>query len=427
MNLERVKKLADALLYEGYILYPYRASAIKNQQRFNFGVIAPPGTRDSSVMQTECLVHGGRPAIAVQVRFLQIVSRQACRVLEPAIGAVDDALLENVGSLSIDGDVYSTWDEGIERDLTIENLWVCDLVAQAQRREAAWESSESRQQLLDRHGSLSGIFRRRQAALRIAVTVSAAAVSSGLFRVTVEIANLTVGEESPLALSLVSAHTILAVSGARFVSLLEPEDEFEVAAAECNNLGTWPVLVGDRGRRDLILSSPIILYDYPQIAPESGGDYFDGTEIDEMLALRVRTLTESEKREMRHVDERARRILHRAEAMDEAELGTLHGAVRQWSAERLESRPRLKSVACRGVNLGIGSRVRLRPKRSADVMDIVLRGQIATIEAIEQDYEENVHLAVVIDNDPGRDLGLQRLPGHRFFYSLDEVEPLDEF
>lgn len=91
----------------------------------------------------------------------------------------------------------------------------------------------------------------------------------------------------------------------------------------------------------------------------------------------------------------------------------------------LEDRPQLESVRHLGVELRAGDRVRLCPRQGADIMDMALRGKSATIEAIEQDYEENVHVAVVIDEDPGRDLGLLRQPGHRFFYSLDEVEPID--
>lgn len=91
----------------------------------------------------------------------------------------------------------------------------------------------------------------------------------------------------------------------------------------------------------------------------------------------------------------------------------------------LEQRPQLDRVRHRGIELRAGSRVRLCPQARSDIFDIALQGKLATIEAIEQDYEERIHLAVVIDDDPGQDLGLQRLPGHRFFYSLDEVEPVE--
>jgi hydrogenase maturation protease len=126
----------------------------------------------------------------------------------------------------------------------------------------------------------------------------------------------------------VSTHTVLGVDRGQFISATDPPDAYRQASAELKNDGTWPVLVGEEGQRDLILSSPIILYDYPQVAPESPGDWFDATEIDEMLDLRTRTLTDNEKHWMRSVDEHARRLLERTERADTADLANLHGALR---------------------------------------------------------------------------------------------------
>jgi len=95
------------------------------------------------------------------------------------------------------------------------------------------------------------------------------------------------------------------------------------------NTGTYPVLVGDEGSRNCLLSSPIILYDYPQIAPESAGDLFDGTEIDEILTLRIMSLTDDEKNEMRNADELARRLLERTESLSPDELMNLHGLMKK--------------------------------------------------------------------------------------------------
>ena len=128
--------------------------------------------------------------------------------------------------------------------------------------------------------------------------------------------------------SLLSAHTILTIDSGEFVSLLDPPSALEEIVSGCNNIGTWPVLAGDEGERDGMLSSPIILYDYPQIAPESPGNLFDGTEIDEILALRILTLTEGEKQEMRGADERARQILERTESMPAEHFMKLHGVLR---------------------------------------------------------------------------------------------------
>lgn len=94
--------------------------------------------------------------------------------------------------------------------------------------------------------------------------------------------------------------------GAAFVSSIEPPDELAEAVAGCTNISLWPVLVGSGERHDTMLAAPIILYDYPQVAPESAGDLFDATEIDEILTLRILTMTDAEKREMAAGDERSR-------------------------------------------------------------------------------------------------------------------------
>jgi hypothetical protein len=86
----------------------------------------------------------------------------------------------------------------------------------------------------------------------------------------------------------------------------------------------------------------------------------------------------------------------------------------------------LDRVTAFGVELRVGDRVRLWPSSSADIMDMALKGKVAILEAIERDFEDRVHLAVVLEDDPGRDLGMLRQPGHRFFFSTQEVEPLGE-
>ncbi len=141
----------------------------------------------------------------------------------------------------------------------------------------------------------------------------------GCFAFSVEISNATPGE----AATLCSTHTILRVQGGEFVSALDPEAE-----EACRNEGTWPVLVGEPGERHTMLSSRIILEEYPRVAPESPGDLFDGGEIDQLLTLNILGLTDEEKAEMRATDPRAREILERTEALTQEELMRLHGMVR---------------------------------------------------------------------------------------------------
>jgi hypothetical protein len=195
------------------------------------------------------------------------------------------------------------------------------------------------------------------------------------------------------------------VNGGRFVSLLDAPDEYREAAAGCCNVGTWPVLVGVPPERDCILSSPIILYDYPRVAEESIGDLFDATEIDEILTLRILTLSDQEKEEIRLAGGRESRLLERVESLKPEHLLKLHGTMR-------DVRSGLKP----------GDRVRIRPRSGGDIFDVVLKGLVAVVESVEQDFENRTHVAVVVEDDPGKDLGMMRQPGHRFFFSADELE-----
>ena len=136
------------------------------------------------------------------------------------------------------------------------------------------------------------------------------------------------GRDEALLRSLLSAHTILTLSGGEFVSLLDPPDDLRDLVSECKNVGNFPVLVGDEGELDIMLCSPIVLYDYPQIAPESAGDFYDGTEMDEMLTLRVMTLTDDEKSEIRQADHHSRNLLQRTEESAREQLARTHGAIR---------------------------------------------------------------------------------------------------
>jgi hypothetical protein len=288
MNTEVVEQIANAVLYEGYMLYPYRSSAVKNRQRFNFGVLYPREYcelqcgSEASQMKTECLVESTPSStIEVKIRFLQLAARQE-------------------------------WQEGLEREVCVEACGLESLVANAFTQSFAFE------------GSIEG-----------EVELCALGLDQNLYKVSLNIQNLGLLENAPamsrdqvLLRSLVSVHSILQVENGEFVSLLDPPEHLKDAAGQCQNVGTWPVLAGCIGQRDLILSAPIILYDYPQIAPESAGDLFDGTEIDEILALRILTMTDAEKLEVRNGDDRARRILERTEMLPPEHFQKLHGALR---------------------------------------------------------------------------------------------------
>jgi hypothetical protein len=221
-----------------------------------------------------------------------------------------------------------------------------------------------------------------------------------------------------------------------FVSLMDPPEDLESLAEECENVKTWPVLAGEEGDKHTILSTPIILYDHPQIAPESPGDLFDGGEIDQLLTLSILGLTDEEKEEARATDPRAREILDRSESLTEEDLMGLHGAIRGFQTlpggEQIDpfeveglQRPAPTSITVDGVEVRSGSQVRLWPRAGRDIFDLALSGKVAIVEKIEQDFEDRILLAVSVEDDPGREMVDMPVLGHRFFFSPDEVEPLE--
>ncbi|HET9529074.1 MAG TPA: hypothetical protein VFQ92_01890 [Blastocatellia bacterium] len=353
MDLRLVDRIVNAVLYEGYMLYPYRPSAVKNRQRWNFGVLYPEsysaaqGAADASSMQTECLITvDEHAALDVRARFLHLLAREiGVLIADAPAGDWNDARFRVVESLDVDGQVFQTWQEAVERDVSVTGLSLSGLAAEPQRVSFSFPSSRNAEPLKDEGGRVVGVMVRTHQAIEGAVELSAERVDGQAIKVTARIVNLTPlddakegARDEALMRSLISTHTILGVCGGEFVSLLDPPLQFREAAGRCQNIGTWPVLLGSEAERDAMLSSPIILYDYPQVAPESAGDFFDGTEIDEMLALRVMTLTEEEKREMRDADERTRRILEMTETLPAEQMMKLHGAVRGLRRAKGESR-----------------------------------------------------------------------------------------
>jgi hypothetical protein len=453
-----VEKIAASVLYEGYVLWPYRRSAQKNQKRWTFGGVYPrayseaEGGNDPWLMQTQCLVVGERPTVEVKLRFLHVVKRRVGRyagVQGRIVGrggsrtartrasrAGESQRLEFVDELRVGGERYLAWEEAAEREVVVSGLRLHEI--QTPHRAAISVPAGVEEEPLADGGEVAGALVRSWRSLEGTVEVAAEPVRDGLFELTVKIMNTAPwngqDREETLEHTLVSTHTILKVGGGEFVSLMDPPEELKRFAEECENVKTWPVLAGEEDRRT-ILSSPIILYDYPQIAPESPGDLFDGGEIDQLLTLSILSLTDEEKEEARATDPRAREILDRSESLTEEDMMGLHGAVRGFQSlrggeqidpfevEGLE-RPAPSRVTVGGVEVKSGSRVRLWPRAGRDIFDIALSGKVAIVEKIEQDFEDRVLLAVSVEDDPGREMVDMPVLGHRFFFSPEEVEPL---
>jgi hypothetical protein len=343
VNYELAMKVADAVLYEGYMLYPYRRTAIKNRQRWSFGILYPPeygevqGGTERSLMHSEFLARAsGRSELRIHLRFLHLLSIEALRSAEE----------RNPAGLSVipDHQFIENWEEGRER--SVEFVFELGVDA-ANHLDFSFPGGCEIETIKNKSGEVGGNIARTQYAVNGTVGITLESLRDNVVKLTIEIVNLTALPASEcdrnfaILRSLVSAHTILTLSDGEFVSLLDPPEDLRAAVNGCRNVGNFPVLVGNPSERDLLFCSPIILYDYPQVAPESAGDFYDATEIDEMLTLRITTLADAERDEMIDGDDRVRRLVERTEQTARDQLRKTHGIMRACEGklnDRLERR-----------------------------------------------------------------------------------------
>lgn len=417
MSFADGQRIADAVLWEGYLLYPYRASARKNQVRWQFGVLVPSGYADAASSSerpdawTEVLIEpDGSAQLEVRLRFLQLQAR-----------GLEDANGTGVLSLTVDGTLHLPWDEAVERTIDVESQSVDALLEGDVRVPFEIPGGEERETLSE------GAITRRRWPLTGTIVMSARREERYL-RVRIAVTNDAPWEngsdrDEATRRAMLGAHLLLAVSDGRFISLLEPPAASSDAVATCEQHNLWPVLVGTDGHT--MLASPIILYDQPEIAPESPGDLFDATEIDEILTLRIMTMTDEEKREARATDPRAAAIIDRSDDLPPELLDKLHGAVRMlrpmpqpaaeptpspfadpfspdapfWEPEARVD-PHTATVEIGGEQVGRGALVRLVPGPRGDSMDMFLAGRIGRIEGVWETLEDESYVAIILVDDP---------------------------
>ncbi|MEV6419405.1 hypothetical protein [Streptomyces sp. NPDC051662] len=492
------RRVADALLFEGYVLYPYRASARKNQLRWQFGVLVPPAWGDADAsgehtwQRTECLLEPrGADRLLVELRFLH-VRRRSVERLSP-----DGESWTEVAELDLPDRVLVPWDEGeeerVELDVPLDRL--------------AGDGHTLRFELpggvehepVD--GGAAGVVGRlvrhsRPLAGEIRLATEPLPGPYGALRLTATVHNVSAwapgprergDRESALPHSLIGAHLLLGLPGGRFLSMADPPEWARPAARTCRNEHTWPALARGEGRDEVMLSSPIILDDHPEVATESPGPLYDATEIDEILSLRTAALTEREKREARGTDARAAEVIDLVDGMPAEVWERLHGAIRGlrevtgeltsdvtgrtgagdlpggarpsdsydpgidlavmppsalspsaglrlptgpglpwWDpAQDTRQAPGQGTVTIDGQVIGAGSRVLLQPgPRRSDAQDIFLAGRQATVEAVLEDFDGETHIAVTVDGDPGTDV--RREQGRFLYFRPDEVDPLPD-
>ncbi|MFJ8565025.1 hypothetical protein [Streptomyces sp. NPDC093514] len=459
------RQVADAVLLEGYVLYPYRASAAKNRLRWQFGVLVPPAWgrahEEHVLQQTEILMEPrGEATLALELRFLH-AQRRTVQQAEP------DGAFTDVPELHLADRVLVPWDEGaeerVEATVPVTELLGEDGVTLPFSRPARVDTEP----VLDADGHTVGRLVRRTEAIEGRLRLHATELPGAyrVFRLRAVVENTSpwtppagsgpVDREAALPHSLVAAHLLLGLDSGSFLSMTDPPEWARQAVAACENRHTWPVLAGEPGRADVVLSSPIILEDHPAIAPESLGAMYDATEIDEILALRTAALTEQEKREARGTDARAAAVIDLADSMPPEVLERLHGAVRAlrevtgpeqppllaelpsedvvfrpdtpwWDPARADTAdPARDRIAIDGASVGPGSRVLLRPGlRRTDAQDLFLQGRTALVEAVLHDVDGGVHLAVTVEDDPGADI--RREQGRFLYFQPDEVTPLED-
>ncbi len=437
-DLTRARQVADAVLYEGYLLYPYRATSSKNQVRWQFGVLGPAGASEAGVGEPTAmsagLLLGERPGATLDLylRFLQVQAR----IVERWTGRG----WERVDVLQVGGARWIPFHEAVSREVAFHGLALDELAA-GREVDVSAPSGEEVEELYE-GTTLVGRLIRTRWALHGTLTLKTRPGRDHRVRildVTVdnhtwwfpgEVAGWT-PRDIAARYSFVGAHLLMAAEGTRFISLIDGPDWSDADAKSLASSRCWPGLIATDDGRPAVLVSPIILGDYPAIAPESAGDLFDATEIDEILTLRVMTMTDDEKAAARGTDPRAAAILSRCDGMSDDALRQLHGGRRHESPDEIpwwdegqdaRAEPETDCVLVNGVPVAKGSRVLLRPSRRSDAQDIFLAGMTAVVSRVYFDVDGNTHVAVMLEDDPAQDI--YDVTGRYYYFGPEEIEPL---
>lgn len=428
---DQLESLVSSLLYEGYALYPYTPGATKNATPTPFGIVYPPAYAERATSTFDHL-------------------RLEC-VLETDPGAAEEPELKvTVCFLQAAGVRH----KAVERRLELGPVRVGEPAGTGAGREFEFEGDPA----------LAGRMRCRVEALE----------DPGLWRVRVCVHNTTeidpqVERPEALVASLLSTHVVVEATSGRFVSPLERDGAAGAAVEACDNVNTFPVLASPDD--DAVLAATIVLPDHPRIAPESLGNLFDNTEIEEALLLHVQVLSESERAEIGAQDPAVREMIERAAAATPDDVLSLHGLMKPSEAlaaaaasRPLEADPAQASaddappfsvpdvpefaepgaelppdpgpprepghpnpgeatLELDGVTFHKGAKVILRPGTDRDVFDRMLDGRTATIERLYLDYEDGAHIAVTVDDDPAQELF--RETGRYLFFKAGEVEAVE--
>jgi hypothetical protein len=401
-------------------------------------VLGPAGAADAGIGEDDSLsaqilvAPQGNPTVSIVVRFLQLQHRG----VEKDIGG---GSFEPADELSSGSQSWLRWDEAVEREIPLGPIDIESGLPQTLPIEI---DAGTDIEMVD-----GGRLVRTRRALRAELTI-AAEHDDGYVRLTMAVRNCAkpaADKDEAIAVSLIGTHLVAEINDGDFVSLLEPPASADNAVARCRHHRCFPVLAGPTGDHALMLVSPIILYDHPEIAEQSEGALYDSTEIDEILTLRVMTMTDEEKAQARATDPRAAQIIDRCDSMSPEAMLNLHGVLRNPHALQADPglipeipdgvdwwdpladnavAPDLDAVLVNGVRVSRGTRVRLHPSRRADAQDLFFADKIARVTSVHETVDGDQHVGVVIEDDPAADL--HEWYGRYLYFAPDEVEPLSE-
>jgi hypothetical protein len=464
-RFETARHVADAVLFEGYLLYPYRATSAKNQVRWQFGVVGPVGSQEAgagegSTMFTETVLRADNDHVRIDLvlRFLQVQWRGVERCVDPAGDRFEPATELDVGTAR-----WIPWHEAVEREVAVTGVTL-DQLESGHTVAVDIPGGEDVEPLADAAGHLVGRLVRSRYALQGRLHVEAsrphATDDRSVWVVRARFENVAAWQavdhpgvaprDAAARTSFVGAHLLLGVDGGCFASAVDPPEWAASLVKACTNDRCWPILVGKEGEQcaDIVLGSPIILPEHPTVADESPGDLYDATEIDEILTLRIMTMTDDEKLSARGTDPRAAAIIDRSDTMPPEIFERLHGALRgydtggpiaadfddseiptfgtppAWFSESADAAvtPETDSILVNNQRIAKGSRVRLRPRRRADAHDMFLAGQVAKVARIDRDVDGATHVAVLLEDDPATEL--HEWYGRFYYFGVEEIEPM---
>jgi len=340
-----LEKLARTLLYEGYSLYPYYRSATKNQKPIPFGVIFPKeynayNEHSHSHIQSQSIILGNSDlTVSLNVRFLHVKQTELFKKNN------NSEEFNAVFEMEVDGKTYQPGSLTIERNIQTEWLRLNDLTKEGKAIPFSFESYNEGEMIFNEEKEIVAKKITSISEISGVVQIQAQRLRDieNSFRLTVTVTNITPvanaslrTRDEALLQSFLSTHIILQTPEGEFISHQDTPAKWQVAMATCNNVNTWPILI-DKNNTTL-LSSPIILYDYPEINPVSSGDLFDSTEIEEALLLHVNLLSDEETKRIGGNDEKLRAMLNKVSSLTPEDLNVYHSMMKDITPGKFDNK-----------------------------------------------------------------------------------------